>query len=402
MSEQKIKIKEFKPESKSNGFKIDKIISLIAQSKKPLILAGSGIRISDNVKNLNKFSKKYNLLIATAWTHDLIDSDSPLFAGRAGTIGTRAGNFCVQNCDLLIVLGSRLNIRQVSYNYESFAKNAKIIHVDIDKNELNKFYLKTDLKINVSLDAFFKEANLASVPKGINTFRPWIEWCQKINHRFAIEKEIFNISPKKINPYKAFIEISEILKEDDIIVCGNASACIIPFQTLKLRGTQRLFSNSGSASMGYDLPASIGACIADKNKIVICIAGDGSIMMNIQELETVSALGLNLKIIVINNGGYLSIKSTHENFFGKSFGSTKENGVTFPEFNKIARSLGIPSFKITKKLNIKNMKKYLDKKGPQLIEIEVDQNQEFQPKLKSRMGKDGNFITPELDDMFPF
>ena len=219
---------------------------------------------------------------------------------------------------------------------------------------------------------------------------------------FCYRKRNFNISPKKINPYKAFIEISEILKEDDIIVCGNASACIIPFQTLKLRGTQRLFSNSGSASMGYDLPASIGACIADKNKRVICIAGDGSIMMNIQELETVSALGLNLKIIVINNGGYLSIKSTHENFFGKSFGSTKENGVTFPEFNKIARSLGIPSFKITKKLNIKNMKKYLDKKGPQLIEIEVDQNQEFQPKLKSRMGKDGNFITPELDDMFPF
>ena len=199
-------------------------------------------------------------------------------------------------------------------------------------------------------------------------------------------------------------KISDLLKEGDKIVCGNASACIIPFQSLEIKKNQRLFSNSGSASMGYDLPASIGASIADnsENSRTICIAGDGSLQMNIQELQTLASMKLNLKILLINNGGYLSIKSTHQNFFGEVFGSDPDSGIDFPNFIKIAKAYGIPSDKISPYKSLHKLDSILNENGPALIELMVDTNQEFCPKLKSRMDDNGNFITPELDDMYPF
>ncbi len=411
MAREKVKFREHKNVQKINNLKYKKIFQelnvLLQNSKRPLILAGTGIRLSSTTNSLIKFSKKFSIPITTAWTHDIIESKSKFFAGRPGTIGTRPGNFCLQNADLLIVLGSRLNIRQTGFNFSGFAKNAKIVHVDIDKSELNKFYLNTHMKINMDLRNFF---NLASkyLYKNDNKkiLLEWVAWCKRVKEKYSIKNEKF-IKDKKglLNPYRAMFKISDLLEEGDKIVCGNASACIIPFQSLEIKKNQRLFSNSGSASMGYDLPAAIGAAIADNksdNSRVICIAGDGSLQMNVQELQTLASLNLNLKIFLINNKGYLSIKSTHQNFFGEVFGSDPDSGIDFPNFVKIAKAYGINAYKILSYRSLNKLDSILNKKEPALIELMVDTEQEFCPKLKSRMDNNGNFITPELDDMYPF
>jgi acetolactate synthase-1/2/3 large subunit len=408
MSSEKLEFRDYKPrivkvkDPLIEGLS-ELVESLINSSKRPLILAGTGIRLSKTVDELGVFSRKSGIPIATAWTHDLIESNSPYFAGRAGTIGTRPGNFCLQNADLVFVLGSRLNIRQTSFNWDSFAKNAVIVHVDIDKSELDKFYLHSDYKLNMDLKDFFSAIEHLEIK---DHYHGWRKWCIDIGQTYNIKNEPFLPSIEgKLNPYSAILQISDALSGSEIIVCGNASACIIPFQCIEIKKGQRLFSNSGSASMGYDLPAAIGACVAmgkNSKRNVICFAGDGSMQMNIQELQTIASKNLNIKIFVINNDGYLSIKSTHENFFGTVFGAHPESGVDFPDFCKIATAYGIKSYRLNSSQKLESIAKILSTDGPVVIELVVDIKQEFCPKLKSRMGEDGKFITPELDDMFPF
>ena len=408
MSSEKLNFLVYEPKkNKKHDAQIDDlgslVLSLINTSKRPLILAGTGIRLSNTINDLEAFSKRSGIPIATAWTHDIIESSSSFFAGRPGTIGTRPGNFCLQNADLVFVLGSRLNIRQTSFNWDSFAKNAVIFHVDIDKSELDKFYLHSEYKIKMDLREFFSVIEHLDLK---DNFHDWRNWCTKIGETYGIRNETFLPSTDgKLNPYNAVLQISDFLTGSEIIVCGNASACIIPFQCIDLKKGQRLFSNSGSASMGYDLPAAIGACIAigkNSKRNVICFAGDGSIQMNIQELQTIASKNLNIKIFLINNDGYLSIKSTQENFFGTVFGAHPDSGVDFPDFCKIAQAYGIKSFRISSDEELASIPEILNTHGPAIIELIVDINQEFCPKLKSRMGDDGKFITPELDDMFPF
>jgi acetolactate synthase-1/2/3 large subunit len=191
------------------------------------------------------------------------------------------------------------------------------------------------------------------------------------------------------------------MRDDDVVVCGNASACILPFQIGKLKSKQRMFSNSGSASMGHDLPAAIGAASAS-NQRVICFAGDGSLQMNIQELQTLKTRNLNLIIVVLNNAGYLSIWQTHENFFGKVIGATPSSGVDFPDFTAVAKAYGINAKTISNVDELDDLDALLKHDGPLLINIIVDARQEFVPRIKSRIDENGKFVTPELDDMHPF
>jgi hypothetical protein len=275
--------------------------------------------------------------VATAWTHDLIASDHPLFAGRPGTIGTRAGNFCTQNADCVIVIGSRLNIRQVSYNWDSFAKDAFIAQVDADPAELAKPFVQPHLRL--ACDArLFIDALAAACADGLPDVRPWSAWCRDIRARYPVGGA--PTDAPQLHPYALVERIFDQLRDDDIVVCGNASACILPFQVGRLKAGQRMFSNSGSASMGYDLPAAIGAARAAGGRRVVCFAGDGSLQMNIQELQTLATLGLDVLIVLIDNGGYLSIRQTHENFFGRIVGATPASGVEFPDFARVAAAYG--------------------------------------------------------------
>ncbi|HHV49602.1 MAG TPA: thiamine pyrophosphate-binding protein [Rhodocyclaceae bacterium] len=378
----------------------ERILSLLRRAHRPLILAGTGVRLAGAERGLLDFVERHGIPLATAWTHDLLASDHPLFAGRPGTIGTRAGNFCLQNADMVLVIGSRLNIRQISYNWASFAKNAQIVQVDVDPAELAKPFVQADVRITADAADFLVTLAETCAGKTLPDYSSWVDWCRSIRERYPV----FSAPPEgeEIHPYALVDRVFRHLREDDVIVCGNASACILPFQIGALRAGHRMFSNSGSASMGHDLPAAIGAALAAGCRRVICFAGDGSLQMNVQELQTLKTLGLNLLIVLIDNGGYLSIRQTHENFFGRIVGATPASGVEFPDFTKVAAAYGLPALSIDTPADLPALELALAGDGPLLIAVRVAPGVGFEPRIKSRSLPEGGFATPELDDMFPF
>ena len=379
------------------------IVEQLKKSNRPLILAGTGVRLAGATQQLIEFVEQHGIPLATAWTHDLIASDHPLFAGRPGTIGTRPGNFCLQNADFVLVIGSRLNIRQTSYNWASFAKAAYVVQVDIDPAELEKPTVQPEMKLVADAGLFLNVMSEVAKKEKLPNFSAWVAWCQEIGKKYSIKNEHHQIKNAPLNPYLVVDRIFEQMRENDIVVCGNASACILPFQIGTLKKNQRLFSNSGSASMGYDLPAALGAsAAAGKSRRVICFAGDGSLQMNIQELQTLKTAGFNVVVVVLNNSGYLSIWQTHENFFGRVIGATPDSGVEFPVFAEIAKVYGIKSKQITTENDLALMDDLLEEEGPLLLDVVVDPRQEFVPRIKSRVDEQGKFVTPELDDMHPF
>jgi acetolactate synthase-1/2/3 large subunit len=381
---------------------IASVLEELARARRPVIVAGSGVRIAGAERAFLEVAELLGIPVVTAWMHDLIDDEHPLFAGRPGTIGTRAGNFVVQNADCVLVLGSRLNIRQVSYNWASFARNARKIWVDIDRAEFDKPFVRADLAIHAHLAPFLAQLGAAArAERWVPRHGRWLAWCQQIRRRYSPKAADYPVSKDAINAYHFVDALFDALGPDDIVVCGDATATIVPYQIGRLKRGMRLVSNSGSASMGYDLPAAIGAAVARPGSRVICLAGDGSVMMNIQELQTLRALGADLKVMVLDNGGYLSIKQTQWNFFGREFGASPASGVTFPDFARVGEAFGLPAFELGREDWRRQLGVVLERGGPLVCRVPLDQLQEFQPRLKSRM-VDGVIRTPELEDMFPF
>lgn len=381
---------------------LDAVFTALRESKRPVIMAGSGIRIAGVDANLLALAEALQIPVVTAWTHDIFPNDHPLFAGRPGTIGTRAGNFVVQNADFVLILGSRLNIRQVSYNWASFARHAHKIWVDIDPAEFEKPFVKAGLAITANLKTFLVDLlrhvkNHAWTPQHTK----WLSWCATINHRFTPKPSDYPESAQAINAYHFIAELFSALKEGDVVICGDATATIVPYQIGRLKPAMRLISNSGCASMGYDIPAALGAAVANPKNRVICLAGDGSSMMNIQELQTICGLGLPVLTFILNNDGYLSIKQTQRNFFQREAGSSSHSGLSFPDFKKLGEAFGLPSMDLTRDLWKENLRNFLNQPGPSLCNVYLDLDQEFEPRLKSRM-VNGVITTPELDDMHPF
>lgn len=387
------------------------ILDRILQAKRPVIMAGTGVRAGNALEEFRTVVRGLGVPVVTAWTHDLIASDDPLFCGRPGTIGTRAGNFTVQNADLLVVLGSRLNIRQTSYNWASFARNAYVIQVDIDEAELTKPTYRPDSGIHCDVKPL-----LATLARRLSTagqydvtrWSEWLDWCrQRMVEYPTVLPHHREVRDGKINPYHFVEDLFDLLKEDDVVACANATACIVPFQAANLKTGQRLFSNSGSASMGYDLPAAIGAYFGalqarGSQERVICLAGDGSLQMNIQELQTVAHHHLPIKIFVLNNRGYLSIRSSQGNFFGRMVGEGPEDGVSFPDYVRVAAAYGIPSSKLGAKDFPSAVENILRAPGPYLCEVVLDEKQGFEPRMSSRQLEDGTIVSPSLEDMYPF
>ena len=381
------------------------VLERIRAAKRPVILAGTGVRVADALDEFHQLVQKLQIPVTTAWTHDLIASDDTLFCGRPGTIGDRAGNFTVQNADLVLVLGSRLNVRQVSYNWQSFAPRAFKIQVDIDAAELHKPLVRPDLAIHSDLKFFLKELAAAS-DSDRSSYAPqhqqWLEWCRERVARYPVMKDHQRKSVSPLDPYQFMEQLSSLLAEDDVVICGDATACIVTFQVMQIRKGQRLISNSGSASMGYDLPAAVGAAVARNGARVICMAGDGSLQLNIQELQTIKHHQLPVKLFVLNNGGYLSMRATQSNFFGRFTGAGPASGVSFPDFVKVGCAYGIPSVRIDRAADMPQVQAALDQPGPALIEVMLDPRQEFEPRTKSKQLPDGKIVTPPLEDMYPF
>jgi acetolactate synthase I/II/III large subunit len=343
--------------------------------------------------------------VTTAWTaHDLVASDDPLFCGRPGSIGDRAGNFVVQKSDVLLVLGSRLNIRQVSYNWKDFAKDAFKIQVDIDNAELIKPLVKCDLPVLCDIDQFLAEMENQLE---IRPFDPaqnieWVAWGKEKQARYPNVTESMRSKKSKINPYVFLDELMRKLTSNDVVVCGNGAACVVTYQVAEIKKGLRLFCNSGSASMGYDIPAAIGAAFAANGR-VICLAGDGSSMFNLQELQTIRHHKLPIKIFILNNEGYLSMRTTQKNFFaGRFVGEGPTSGVSFPDFVAVGKAFGLKSVRIDSIDFSDALDAFLEDTEQGLAEVMLDPEQPFEPKLSARQLPDGKIVSPALEDMWPF
>jgi acetolactate synthase-1/2/3 large subunit len=380
------------------------IIERIKASPRPVIMAGSGIRHAKAVDIFDTVIHKLGIPVTTAWTHDLIASDDPLFCGRPGTIGERAGNFTVQNAETLLVIGSRLNIRQVSYNWQAFARHAFKIQVDADAAELNKPTVKPNMAVHCDARLFLEEMNRQLDLSGWEPGRhaEWLTWCKERVARYPKVLSQHRSRGDRINPYHFVDVLFHQLADDDVIACGDGTACIVPFQVARLKVGQRMFSNSGCASMGHDLPAAVGAAVAREGKRVICLAGDGSIQLNIQELQTVAHHQLPIKIFVLNNDGYLSIRTTQGNFFGRCVGESPHSGVSFPDMVKVAQAYGLPALRIEGPDFESAIHQTLNTPGPFLCDVMLDPNQQFEPRSSSKILPDGRMVSAPLEDMFPF
>lgn len=381
-----------------------KVVERLQSAARPVILAGTGVRAGGAIDLFQQTVSTLGIPVTTAWTHDLLASDDPHFCGRPGTIGERAGNFTVQNADVLLILGSRLNVRQISYNWKSFARHAYKIWVDVDAAELNKPTVKPDLAVHADLRPFLQELlqQLRTKRFDRENHREWLSWCKQRVKDYPVVQAKHREFRGAINAYHFMEVLFQRLRDDDVVVSGDATACIVPYQVAKLKKHQRLISNSGSASMGHDLPAAIGAAVAREGKRVICLAGDGSVQLNIQELQTIVHHRLPITIFVLNNDGYLSIRSTQKNFFGKQMGSGPASGVSFPDMVKIATAYGIESARIEGPNFAGQLESVLSRPGPFLAEVLLDREQTFEPRLSSRQLPDGRIVTAPLEDMFPF
>lgn len=381
------------------------VIRRLEGAARPVVMAGSGVRLAGALGIFEMVIRKLGVPVATAWTAiDTVASDDPLYCGRPGTVGDRGGNFTVQNSDMLLVIGSRLNIRQVSYNWQGFARHAFKIQVDADGAELNKPTVRPDMGIHCDARLFLEELNrqLDASCYDANLHAEWLNWCRERVKRYPVVLPRHRTTEGPINPYNFLDVLLRRLAPDDVVVCGDGSACVITFQVAQVKQGQRFFTNSGDASMGYDLPAAIGAAVARGGKRVICLAGDGSIQLNIQELQTVVHQRLPIKIFVLNNGGYISIRQTQASFFGRFVGESPSSGISFPDMVKIAQAYGIPAWRIECQDFLPSVEMALNTPGPVLCEVMLDPNQPFEPKLSSRQLPDGRMVSTPLEDMYPF
>jgi len=380
------------------------VIEELQKAERPILVAGHGIRIAGARKQLLKLVDRLNIPVVTTFNgFDLIASNSGNFVGRIGTLGSRAGNFALQNADLVIFLGTRNNIRQISYNWSSFARHAKKVIVDIDDAELNKKTVPGKLRIQTDAKVFLKKM-LKQIPDGLKVNKTWLNWCLIRKQKYPVVLDEYKIANEhSVHPYFFIEELTSQLGANAIVVAGNGTACVALFQAGIVKGGQRIFWNSGCAAMGYALPASIGAAMAGK-KDVICITGDGSLQLNIQELQTIRQYKLPVKVFILNNQGYSSIEQTQKAFFDCDFiGCNEASGVSFPDNSKLADLYGLKYCRIDSTSEMAGIiGKALSYCGAVMCEVILNKGYTFAPKLTSVKKPDGSMISSPLEDLYPF
>ncbi|MBS3124389.1 thiamine pyrophosphate-binding protein [Candidatus Woesearchaeota archaeon] len=391
--------------------KVNKIVELILQSKRPLLHAGQGIKIAGAEKEFLDLVERFNIPCVTARNgNDIINSDHPLFVGRPGTFAQRGANFAVQNADLYIAIGTRLSLPQTGYNSKDYARNAFKVMVDIDEAELNKDSLNLNLKVHADAKLFIQElisqldtkANLLTSPLNFNQ---WLSQCKKWKEKYPVNLAEYKNNQNGINSFYFIDLLSDNLNSKDIIVTDMGFSFQTTHMGFKIKRGQRLFTNGGVAAMGWGLPAAIGASIAHDKQRVICIAGDGGFQMNIQELATIKYHNLPVKIFIYNNGGYLTMKQTFEDKFeGRVMGSDEKTGLFFPDFVKVAESYGIKALKITSQEELTSQKfnEILNNSEPILCELLMQENQAQVPKFLARTTSEGKTIFTPFEDLYPF
>lgn len=395
------------------------ILKKIREAERPVINAGNGIRIGGAYEVFARVVEKLGIPVVTGWNSiDCMYDEHPLYVGRAGHMGDRPGNFAVQNSDLLLSLGSRLSIRQVGYNYPTWAREAYVIYNDIDAEELKKPTVHVDMPVHADVKDLLEKLELVleeedvspdGGPKDPEAVKAWVAQCQawKAEYPVVLPKHYAAGDNEPANIYAAIKEISRRAEENQITVVGNGSPCVVGGHAYEMKKGQRFISNSAIASMGYDLPAAIGAWVADAEheKDIILVTGDGSIQMNLQELQTIVHHHMGIKIFLINNGGYHSIRQTQRTHFGEPLiGIGVDSGdLSFPSMEKLAWAYGYPYVAAHHNSELgEAVEKTLAMDGPVICEIFVDMEQGFEPKASAKVLPDGTMVSVPLEDLAPF
>ena len=384
------------------------VIEKIKNAKRPVFHTGYGIRLSGGYDVFRQVAEKLNIPIVTYWNAvDLIEDDNPLYVGRAGNMGDRPGNWAIQNADLIVALGTRISIRQVGYNWKTWAREAEVIMIDVDAGEMKKPTIHVDMPIWADAKDFLETMNSCLADEKLFDGNDWLEKCQSWKKNYpVVDDSKWNETGEGANVYAFIKYMSSRLPENSLTAVSNGACCVVGNQTYVIKKGSRMANNSAVASMGYGLPAAIGTCIGGGRKETICLEGDGSIMMNLQELQTVITNKLPIKIFLINNNGYHSIRLTQNNLFKEhcKVGIGEESGdLSFPKFEEIAKAFGYPYYSAHSNEEMKNVvDKVLAEEGPLFCEIFTDTKQVWEPKSSTKRLEDGTLVSPPLEDLAPF
>jgi acetolactate synthase-1/2/3 large subunit len=404
----KLKIFKSKKINKLNLKKSEliKISKMIEESKRPVFWFGNGIKLSNSKMTVEKVLKKYPFPSFVSWAAiDLLKSNHHLNYGRPGVYGNRASNFILQNADLIISVGTRMSIPMIGYVHNEFARNAKIIQVDIDKTEINKLKKKTNLAINNDANIFLNNI-LAGISNNINkkSLNHWLYYCKNTLKKYPhIELKAHSDKNGFINSYKFLDKFSNYFRKNECIVTDMGTALLSGHQVLKIKDNQTLMTSTGLGEMGFGLPGAIGASFGRNKGEIICLNCDGGMMMNIQELQTIDHYKLPIKIFVFNNDGYLMIKHTQKNLFsGRYSAVNKKTGVSCPDFKKVAAAFNMKYYSIKNWKDFNNqIPKILKEKKAIICDVMMDPEQFFYPKLSTAITKEGKIISPPLEDLSP-
>lgn len=386
---------------------IELILEKIKKAKRPVFHAGYGIRLSGGYEAFRSVAEKLNIPVVTYWNAvDLIEDDNPLYCGRAGNMGDRPGNWAIQNADLILAVGTRISIRQVGYNWKTWAREAEVIMVDVDQNEMKKPTLHIEMPVWADAKDFLTQLDRKAVAP-VSNAQEWLSVCQKWKKDYpSVLPRQWEENGETANVYAFVRYLSSRLPENSLSAVSNGACCVVGNQAYVIQKGSRMANNSAIASMGYGLPASIGTCIGGERKTTICLEGDGSIMMNLQELQTIITNKLPIKIFLINNNGYHSIRITQSNLFGQhtKVGIGPESGdLSFPEFRKIAEAFGYQYYCAHSNAEMKEVvDKVLQMDGPVFTEIFTDTRQVWEPKSSTKRLEDGTLVSPPLEDLAPF
>lgn len=380
---------------------VNTVIDLIGKAKRPIILAGQGIRLSKSLTEFKAFVERTQIpVVSTVLGIGLLPSEHPLFIGKVGTKGSRAGNLAMQNSDLLISLGCSLSVSTTGHEYDLFAREAVVIVVDIDPVEHKKNTVKIDHFINANLKEFLpKFDNLL-----LSSESSWRKKCLHWKNKYPVCLTEYADAKGGINLYYFVDRLSRGIKENTTVVTDAGSAYYAATQAIQLNETQRFITSGAQAEMGYTLPATIGVAVAENSREVVGITGDGSLQINIQELQTVVHNQLPIKLFVWNNDGYLSIRASQSKFFeGRMIGADKESGVSFPDLEKIAIAYGIKFYRLSDSHRLDDeLEEILSLEGPVLCEVMCIRDQEIVPSVASQKKPDGSMVSKPLEDMYPF
>ena len=388
---------------------IQTVLEKIRMAKRPVFHAGYGIRLSGGYEVFRKVAEKLNIPVVTYWNAvDLIEDDNELYCGRAGNMGDRPGNWAIQNADLILAIGTRISIRQVGYNWKTWARAAEVIMVDIDQAEMKKPTLHVEMPIWADAKDFLNRMNESIGQEyPVNRSKEWFATCQRWKKEYPVVlSRQWEENGETANVYAFVRYLSSRLPENSLTAVSNGACCVVGNQAYVIQKGSRMANNSAVASMGYGLPAAIGTCIGGGRRTTICLEGDGSIMMNLQELQTVLTNRLPIKLFLINNNGYHSIRITQNNLFKEhsKIGIGPESGdLSFPEFKKIAEAFGYSYYCASSNKEMKEVvDKVLAENGPVFCEIFTDTTQVWEPKSSTKRLSDGTLVSPPLEDLAPF